>query len=124
VGTGVYKTLDGGKTWSKMGLDNTGAIDAILIHPTNPDVVYVGALGTTWADSEDRGVYKTTDGGTTWRKILYVNPRTGVGDLVMDPSNPNHLIASMWEHRRWPWFFTSGGPGSGLHVTYDGGSMR
>jgi photosystem II stability/assembly factor-like uncharacterized protein len=121
VGTGVYKTLDGGKTWSKMGLDNTGAIDAILIHPTNPDVVYVGALGTTWADSEDRGVYKTTDGGTTWRKILYVNPRTGVGDLVMDPSNPNHLITSMWEHRRWPWFFTSGGPGSGLHVTYDGG---
>ncbi len=121
VGTGVYKSLDGGKTWTKMGLDNTGAIDAILIHPTNLDVVYVGALGNTWTDSEDRGVYKTTDGGKTWRKILYVNPRTGAGDLVMDPSNPNHLIAAMWEHRRWPWFFTSGGPGSGLHVTYDGG---
>ncbi|MDH3292085.1 MAG: hypothetical protein OEO20_13035 [Gemmatimonadota bacterium] len=121
VGTGVYRTLDGGKTWAKMGLDNTGAIDAILIHPMNPDVVYVGALGNTWADSEDRGVYKTSDGGKTWTKILYVNPRTGAGDLVMDPSNPNHLIASMWEHRRWPWFFTSGGPGGGLHVTYDGG---
>ena len=121
VGTGVYKSLDAGKTWTRMGLENTGAIDAILLDPNNANVVYVGALGNTWADSEDRGVYKSTDGGKTWRKILYVNPRTGVGDLVMDPSNPSHLIAAMWEHRRWPWFFKSGGVGSGLHVTYDGG---
>ena len=79
--------------------------------PRDADVVYVGALGNTWKDSEERGVYKTTDGGRRWRKILYVNPRTGAGDMVMDPSNPNHLIVGMWEHRRWPWFFESGGPG-------------
>ncbi len=121
VGTGVYKSLDAGKTWTRMGLETSGAIDAILIDPTNPDVVYVGALGNTWADSEDRGVYKTTDGGKTWHKILYVNERTGAGDMVMDPANPRHLIVGMWEHRRWPWYFTSGGPGSGLYTTYDGG---
>lgn len=121
VGTGVYKSLDGGKTWRQMGLDSTGAIDAILLHPANPDVAYVGALGNTWSENAHRGVYQTTDGGETWRKILYVNETTGAGDLVMDPANPNHLIAAMWDHRRWPWFFRSGGPGSGLHVTYDGG---
>ncbi len=121
VGTGVYRSLDAGKTWTRMGLENTGAIDAILLDPKNPDVAYVGALGNTWMDSEDRGVYKTADGGKSWRKVLYLNPRTGAGDLVMDPSNPNHLIAGMWEHRRWPWFFQSGGPGSGMYTTYDGG---
>ncbi len=121
VGTGVYKSQDGGVTWSRVGLENTGAIDAIVLHPSDPAVAYVGALGNTWADTPDRGVYKTTDGGKTWRKILYVNERTGAGDLVMDPANPRHLIAAMWEHRRWPWFFRSGGAGSGLHVTWDGG---
>src|SRR5574341_1495425 len=121
VGTGVYRSLDAGKAWCRVGLENTGAVDAILLDPRNPDVAYVGALGNTWMDSEDRGVYKTTDGGKTWRKVLYLNPRTGAGDLVMDPSNPNHLIAGMWEHRRWPWFFKSGGPGSGIYTTYDGG---
>ena len=121
VGTGVYRSLDAGKTWTRMGLDSTGAIDAILIDPTDPDVVYVGALGNSWKDSEERGVYKTTDGGKTWRRVLYVNERTGAGDMVMDPANPRHLIVGMWEHRRWPWFFTSGGPGSGIYTTYDGG---
>lgn len=121
VGTGLYKSLDAGKTWMRMGLENTGAIDAIVLDPKDPNVVYVGALGNTWADNEDRGVYQSTDGGKSWRKILYLNPRTGAGDLVMDPSNPNHLIAAMWEHRRWPWSFQSGGPGSGIYTTYDGG---
>jgi photosystem II stability/assembly factor-like uncharacterized protein len=121
VGTGVYKSMDGGVTWMHVGLDSTGAIDAVILHPTNPDIAYVGALGNTWTDSEHRGVYKTTDGGKSWTKILYANERAGAGDLVMDPSNPNKLFAAMWEHRRWPWFFKSGGPGSGLHVTYDGG---
>lgn len=121
VGTGVYRSLDGGKTWDRAGLENTGAIDAILIDPRDANVVYVGALGNTWADTPDRGVYKTIDGGKTWSKILYVNERTGAGDMVMDPSNPNHLLVGMWEHRRWPWYFKSGGPGSGLYASYDGG---
>ena len=122
VGTGIYKSMDAGVTWTHVGLENTGAIDAIILHPTDPNVAYVGALGNTWMDSEHRGVYKTTDGGKTWEQILYVNERTGAGDLLMDPSNPNKLLAAMWEHRRWPWFFKSGGTGSGLYITVDGGA--
>ncbi len=122
VGRGVYKSLDGGKTWEFMGLDKTETISSIQLDPTNPDVAYVGALGTNWGYTKDRGVYKTTDGGKTWEKILYVDEKTGVGDMIMDPSNPNKLIVSMWEHRRWPWFFKSGGPGSGLYLTVDGGN--
>ncbi|MGD2136168.1 MAG: hypothetical protein PVF27_08410, partial [Gemmatimonadales bacterium] len=122
VGTGVYKSIDGGTTWTAMGLERTGAIEEIVIDPRDPDVVYVAALGNTWADSEDRGLYKSTDGGRTWYQILSVSERTGAGDLVMDPSNPDHLLVGMWEHRRWPWFFTSGGPGSGLYVSYDAGA--
>ncbi len=121
VGTGVYRTMDGGKTWKLLGLENTGAIEAIVVHPADPNVAWVAALGNTWKESEDRGVYKTTDGGKTWRKILYVNNQAGAGDLVMDPTNPNKLIAAMYEHRRWPWFFKSGGPGSGLYLSFDGG---
>ncbi len=121
VGTGVYRSLDAGRTWTRMGLEATGAIDAILLDPRDPNTVYVGALGNTWIDGPDRGVYRSTDGGRTWRKVLYVNERTGAGDLVMDPFNPNHLIAGMWEHRRWPWYFQSGGPGSGIYTSYDGG---
>ncbi len=121
VGRGVYRSLDGGQTWQFMGLEKTEKIARIIIHPDNPDVVLVGALGATWGDSPDRGVYKTSDGGKTWRKVLYVNEKTGVADLVMNPSNPNHLIAAMWEHRRYPWHFISGGPGSGIYVSKDGG---
>ncbi len=121
VGTGVYKSLDGGKSWQHVGLESSGAIDAIVLHPSNPELAYVAALGNTWKESPERGVYKTTDGGKSWEQVLYVNETTGAGDLVMDPASPNHLIAAMWDHRRWPWFFRSGGPGSGLHVTYDGG---
>ena len=120
-GNGVYKSLDGGKTWMHMGLDNTRAIHRVIIHPINSDIVYVGATGAAWGENPERGVYKSTDAGKTWEKILYVNEKTGVADLVMDPSNPNKLIAAMWEYQRWPWFFKSGGPGSGLYVTFDGG---
>lgn len=120
-GNGMYKSLDGGRTWQHLGLDDTRNIHRVIVHPDNPDIVYVGAIGAAWGDSEARGVYKTTDGGATWEKILYANDRTGVGDLVMDPANPNKLIAAMWEYRRWPWFFKSGGEGSGLYVTHDGG---
>lgn len=120
-GAGVYKSIDGGRTWQYMGLEQTRSIHRVIVHPDNPEIVYVGAQGNAWADTEERGVYKTTDGGKTWTRILYNNNRTGVGDLVMDPTNPNKLFAAMWEHRRWPWFFESGGEGSGLYMTLDGG---
>ena len=121
VGRGIYKSLDGGKTWTFMGLEKTERIKRIVTHPSDPDIVYVTALGRAWGENPERGVYKTTDGGRTWKRILYVDERTGASDIAMDPSNPDHLIASMWQFRRWPYFFRSGGPGSGLHVTYDGG---
>jgi len=120
-GFGVYKSLDGGKTWMAMGLEKTRHIHRIIVDPTNPDVVYVGAIGSPWGEHPERGVFKTTDGGKTWNKILFANNKTGVADLVMDPTNPNKLIAAMWEHKRDPWFFNSGGKGSGLHITHDGG---
>ena len=120
-GYGVFKSLDGGKTWKSMGLEKTRHIHRIVIDPNRPEVVYVGAIGSPWGAHTERGVYKTTDGGKTWKQILYNNSRTGVADLVMDPSNPNKLIAAMWEHKRDPWFFSSGGKGSGLYITHDGG---
>ncbi len=120
-GYGVYKSLDGGKSWKSMGLENTRHIHRIVIDPTNPNIVYVGAIGSPWGEHPDRGVFKTTDGGETWNKILYTNNKSGIADLVMDPTNPNKLIAAMWEHKRDPWFFKSGGAGSGLYMTHDGG---
>ncbi len=121
VGNGIYKSVDGGRTWTHLGLERSEHIHRVVLHPTNPDIAYLAAMGPTWSDGEERGVFKTTDGGRTWQRVLYVDQRTGAADLVMDPSNPNKLFAAMWEHRRWPWFFESGGPGSGLYVTYDGG---
>ena len=120
-GYGIFKSLDGGKSWKLMGLEKTRNIYRIVIDPQDPNTVYVGAIGSPWGEHPERGVFKTTDGGQTWEKILYVNERTGCAELVMDPTNPNKLFAAMWEHRRWPWVFKSGGPGSGLYVTYDGG---
>ncbi|MFN1834740.1 WD40/YVTN/BNR-like repeat-containing protein [Balneola sp. MJW-20] len=120
-GAGIYKSVDGGRSWELMGLEATRNIHRVIVHPEDPDVVWVGAQGSAWGDTEDRGVYKTTDGGETWEKVLYVNSRTGIGDMVMDPSNPDKIIAAMWEFRRWPWFFESGGEGSGLYMTLDGG---
>ncbi|MGO4911903.1 WD40/YVTN/BNR-like repeat-containing protein [Leeuwenhoekiella sp. W20_SRS_FM14] len=120
-GFGIYKTLDGGKTWKCMGLENTRHIYRVRINPTNPDMVYAAAIGSPWGEHEERGVYRTQDGGKSWEKILYVDSKTGAGELIMDPTNPNKLIAAMWQHKRDPWFFNSGGPGSGLYITYDGG---
>ncbi|MBC2839383.1 hypothetical protein [Robiginitalea sp. SC105] len=120
-GYGVFRSLDAGKTWERMGLEKTRHIHRILIDPTDPNTVYVGAIGSPWGEHPERGVFKTTDGGQTWEKILFVNNKTGVGDMIMDPTNPNKLLVGMWEHRRWPWFFESGGPGSGLYMTHDGG---
>jgi photosystem II stability/assembly factor-like uncharacterized protein len=121
IGEGIYKSLDGGRTWKRMGLEKTRNLHRILIDPNNPDVVYAAAIGNPYAEHPERGVYKTTDGGQTWNRILYTNDTSGCADLAMDPSNPNKLIANMWQHRRTPWSFKSGGPGSGLYITYDGG---
>lgn len=120
-GNGVYRSLDGGKTWKHLGLDRTRNIHRLILDPNNAQVAYVAALGSAWGENPERGVFKTTDGGASWQKVLYVNEKTGCADLVMDPTNPNKLFAAMWEYRRWPWFFKSGGPGSGLYVTFDAG---
>lgn len=121
IGGGIYKTLDGGKSWKMLGLEKTKNIHRIIIDPTNPNTVYAAAIGNPYSEHPERGVYKTTDGGDTWNLILHTNDTTGCGDLIMDPSNPNKLIAGMWQHRRTPYSFKSGGSGSGLYITVDGG---
>ncbi|GHC53158.1 hypothetical protein GCM10008083_16410 [Ulvibacter litoralis] len=120
-GYGIYKSLDGGKNWELMGLEKTRHIHRIIIDPTNPNIIYAGAIGSPWGEHPERGVFKTIDGGKTWTKILFTNNKSGVADMVMDPTNPNKLLVAMWEHKRDPWFFKSGGEGSGLFVTHDGG---
>lgn len=120
-GKGIYKSLDAGITWTFMGLAATRTIHRIIIDPSNPDILYVAAMGSIWGPNEERGVYKTTDGGKTWNRMLFTNNLSGCAELVMDPSNPNKLFAAMWEYRRKPYHFNSGGPGSGLFMTIDGG---
>ncbi|MFT6214403.1 MAG: photosystem II stability/assembly factor-like uncharacterized protein [Roseivirga sp.] len=120
-GAGLYKTIDKGRSWEFLGLEKTNGIHRIILHPSDPKIAVVAATGTPWGENPERGIYKTTDGGKTWNNTLYIDVKTGAADLVVDPSNPNKLIASMWEHRRWPWFFKSGGPGSGIFVSLDGG---
>jgi len=120
-GYGIYKSLDGGRSWMLMGLEKTRHIHRIVVDPSNPNTVYVAAIGSPWGEHPERGVYKTMDGGKSWEKILYINEKTGAADMVMDPSNPNKILVAMWEHRRKPWTFNSGGPGSGLYMTLDGG---
>ncbi len=121
-GGGIYRTLDGGKNWELMGLEQTKIIHRILISSEDSDIVYAGALGPAWGDTQHRGVFKTTDGGKTWNKILYVDQRTGVADMVMDPVNPNKIFVAMWDFRRTPWDFVSGGKGSAMYRTIDGGT--
>jgi photosystem II stability/assembly factor-like uncharacterized protein/gas vesicle protein len=121
LGEGIYKSLDGGKTWKCMGLQKTRNIHRILIDPNNPDIVYAGVMGNPFMEHAERGVYKTTDGGENWKLILHTNDTSGVGDMVMDPSNPNKLFVNMYQHKRTPWSLKGGGTGSGLYVTYDAG---
>jgi len=121
AGDGVYVTKDGGATWKNLGLSKTRHIAKIIIDPRNPEHVLVGALGDPFNDSVDRGVFATVDGGKTWTKTLYVGPQTGVSDMVMDPHDPDVVYAGVWQFRRLPWTFTSGGPKDGLYRSRDGG---
>ncbi len=121
VGTGLYRTDDGGKNWEFVGFKDSERIAKIVIEPEDSKTVYVCVLGHLWDSNKERGLYKTTDGGKNWEKILYVDEKTGCADLEMDPQEPNILYAAMWQVRRWPYFFRSGGPGSGLYKTSDGG---
>ena len=121
MGDGVYKSMDAGKTWTHLGLEKTYHISDIVIHPTNPDIIYVTAQGAQYAPTNQRGVYKTVDGGKTWQNVLFVNSTTGASSLTMDMNNPRILYASMWQHRRYPWLIESGGEHSGLYKSVDGG---
>jgi photosystem II stability/assembly factor-like uncharacterized protein len=122
VGWGVFRSTDAGKTWTKMGLENTGRISRIVVHPTNPDVVYVASLGHAYGPQPERGIYRTSDGGKTWEKVLFVNDSTGASDLVMDPNNPRILFAGMWQLQINTWGRVSGGAGSGIWTSRDGGT--
>lgn len=120
-GNGVYRSTDAGKSWTHLGLTNTRHIGRVKVHPENPDVAYVAALGNLWKGTKERGVYKTTDGGESWEKVLYIGKYTGAVDLVMDPEDPHTLYAATYQRLRRTWGFNGGGPGSGIYKTTDGG---
>ncbi|HEV7551824.1 MAG TPA: glycosyl hydrolase, partial [Candidatus Angelobacter sp.] len=121
-GNGVYKSVDAGKTWKNIGLKDTQHVGALIIDPKNPNTVFVAALGHAYGPNEERGIFRTTDGGATWQKVLYKDNRTGAIDVVFDPTNSSTLFASLWEMYRNPWSLNSGGPGSGLYKSIDGGT--
>ena len=122
MGDGVYKSTDAGKTWKHIGLDNSRHISDVIIHPTNPDMIYVTSQGAQYGPSTERGVYRTQDGGNNWERVLYKNENTGASSLSMDMNNPRILYAAMWQHRRYPWVMESGGDDSGLYKSTDGGT--
>jgi len=121
-GNGVYKSIDGGKTWKNLGLKDTRHIGAVIVDPRNPNIAFVAALGHAYGQNEERGLFRTTDGGATWQKVLYKDNKTGAIDVVFDPNNSSTLFASLWEVYRTPWSLNSGGPGSGLYKSTDGGA--
>ncbi|HEY2548726.1 MAG TPA: hypothetical protein VGI46_21805, partial [Candidatus Acidoferrum sp.] len=114
-GDGMYKSVDGGKNWTHIGLEDTRHISRVLVHPTNPDVLFVAAMGHAYGPNEARGVFRSSDGGKTWQKVLFKDNKTGAIDLTFDPSNPHILFAALYEAQRYPWTAVSGGPGSGLY---------
>ena len=120
-GDGVWKSTDGGRSWAHIGLAESGQIANIRVHPGDPDIAYVGVQGQIWGPNEERGVYRTTDGGKNWQHVLKIGPRTGASDLRMDPTNPRILYAGMWNHGRTPWFIHSGGTDGGIYKSTDGG---
>ncbi|MEY2551931.1 MAG: hypothetical protein QOG12_2075, partial [Verrucomicrobiota bacterium] len=121
-GTGVYRSVDAGKTWKNVGLKDTRHIGALIVDPKNPDIVLVAALGHIFGPNPERGIFRTTDGGKTWTKVLSKDQDTGGIDVVFDPQNSNVVYAALWQARRQPWYFSSGGPGSGLYRSQDGGA--
>jgi photosystem II stability/assembly factor-like uncharacterized protein len=121
-GKGIYKSLDAGKTWKYIGLEATKTIHRIVINPLNSNQIYVAAMGSVWGPNEDRGVFKSNDGGQTWQKVLYNNSTTGCAELILDINNPNKIIANMYDFQRKPYTYRSGGNGSGLYVSNDGGN--
>lgn len=121
IGNGVWKSTDGGETWQHVGLEGTGRIGRVVVHPTNPDIVYAAALGHAYSPQAERGVYRTTDGGQTWTQVLFVDENTGASDIAMDPHNPRILYAGMWQLELKTWTRQSGGPGSGLYMSRDAG---
>ncbi|MCI4670485.1 MAG: glycosyl hydrolase [Bacteroidia bacterium] len=121
MGDGVYKSMDAGKTWTHLGLEKSRHISDVIIHPGNPDVLYVAAQGAQYAPTDERGIYRSQDGGKSWEQVLFVNSTTGASSLSMDMNNPRILYASMWQHRRYPWLIESGGEHSGLYKSTDGG---
>jgi photosystem II stability/assembly factor-like uncharacterized protein len=122
IGNGIYKSTDAGKTWQHQGLNSTGRIARVVVHPANPDVVYVAALGHSYGPQPERGIYRTTDGGKTWERVLFVDENTGASDVVMDPTNPRILFAGMWQLEIHTWGRESGGLGSGIYTSRDGGT--
>ncbi|MFN2602167.1 MAG: sialidase [Gemmatimonadaceae bacterium] len=122
IGNGVYKSTDAGRTWSRMGLEQSGRIGRFAIDPRNPDIVFVAAQGHSYGPQQERGIYRTTDGGKTWTRVLFVDPNTGGIDVVMNPTNSQTLFAAMWQLEMHTWSRESGGPGSGLFVSHDGGT--
>jgi photosystem II stability/assembly factor-like uncharacterized protein len=120
-GDGMWKSTDAGKTWAHIGLKESGQISRIKIHPQNPDIAWVAVQGQIWAPNEERGIFRTTDGGKTWEHVLKVSPDTGASDLALDPTNPRILYAAMWNHGRKPWFIHSGGTDGGIYKSSDGG---
>jgi photosystem II stability/assembly factor-like uncharacterized protein len=121
MGDGIYKSSDGGQNWKNMGLPKSDRISSIIVDPKDSNTIWVGVLGALWGDSEERGIYKSTDGGTTWQKTFYVDAKTGCSDLIMDANNPAIMYASFWEFRRTSWSFSSGGTQSALYKSNDGG---
>ena len=123
LGMGIFKSEDSGRTWKHMGLAATKTIHRIIIDPRNPNIIYVGAMGDPFTADSNRGLYKTTDGGQHWKQILFSNTASGVADLVMHESNPDKLIVALYEHHRTPYYFVSGGKGSGIYITSNGGAQ-
>ena len=120
-GDGVYKSTDAGDTWEHIGLDGTKHISQVRIHPSDPDIIYVSAQGSPYASTDERGVYRTVDGGKNWERVLFVDSSSGANDLAIDYTNPRILYASFWDHQRLPWYVRSGGKGSGIWKSVDGG---